>query len=299
MATADGGDGDASAAVSTPAAATSPTATPVIAGGGRGASASTDSVTSRLREGSWQHLVTPNTGSAFDTNPTHAATPGELDPAIAAAAAAAAAEAQQARDGVKILHQHYVMGMPWLTELWDFRGQKRIYYLCGMDPFWPLVLLSLGTLYSSFLLACLVICFWGCVIIYTFQQQAPLADASSDSDTSSDDEDEDWLDYANADSYRSARGGGGGGNSAATNRATGSTLLSTTNAAGAAGTATGSNHTLRMAGRDGTGRRPVRDDGSTIAGSVDWRPRRRRTNRSRQPQTQAEMEEEIVDLFAF
>lgn len=105
--------------------------------------------------------------------------------------------------GVKLIQQYYVLGfrrLPWLTESWDFRGQKRVYKLCGLDPFWPAVLLSFGTLWSSVLLAALVCAFFGCILLYTFKRDRlplQLGDESDSDDMSSSEEDE----YNSADQF--------------------------------------------------------------------------------------------------
>lgn len=97
-------------------------------------------------------------------------------------------EGVQEGDGVKVIQKYYFMGLPWLIESWDFRGQKRVYKFLGMDPFWPLIIFSFGTLWSKLLLAILICVFIYCTAVYSFKTQTPLSlGDESDSDTSSDD----------------------------------------------------------------------------------------------------------------
>jgi hypothetical protein len=98
--------------------------------------------------------------------------------------------------GVKLIQRYYVFGfrrLPWLTKSWDFRGQKRVYKVFGMDPFWPVVFLSIGTLWSSVLLSALVCTFFGCIVLYSFKRdRLPLRlgdESDSDDTTSSEEED--------------------------------------------------------------------------------------------------------------
>ena len=109
--------------------------------------------------------------------------------------------------GVKLIQQYFIMGrIPWLTESWDFRGQKRIYKFFGLDPFWPMVLFSFGTLWSNFLLALLVCGFFGCVILYALKRdRLPLLlDSESDSNSSfSDDDDKDYTELIDVRRYGS------------------------------------------------------------------------------------------------
>ena len=71
---------------------------------------------------------------------------------------------------------------------WCYLGNKHVYHVFGLDPWYWLVAFSFGVLYSTILLTFLVLIFWVCVITYTFQETPRLTD---DSDSSSDDSESD------------------------------------------------------------------------------------------------------------
>ena len=89
-------------------------------------------------------------------------------------------------EGVKLLHKYYCLGVPYMSVSWCYLGNKHVYHIMGIDPFYWLALFSLGTLYSNVLLTSLILLFWGFVIMYTFQE-TPILSADDDSDSSSDD----------------------------------------------------------------------------------------------------------------
>jgi len=71
-------------------------------------------------------------------------------------------------------------------------GNKHVYHVFGLDPFYWLVVFSVGTLYSNVFLTGLIFLFWGCVILYTFQE-TPRLNADDDSDSSSDESDSEIM----------------------------------------------------------------------------------------------------------
>ena len=91
-------------------------------------------------------------------------------------------------EGVKLLSTHTVLGFPYLTVSWCYLGNKHVYHLFGVDPFYWLLLFSIGALYSNVLLTCLIFIFWICVILYTFQE-TPILGADDDTESDSDDSD--------------------------------------------------------------------------------------------------------------
>jgi len=91
-------------------------------------------------------------------------------------------------EGVKLLSTHTVLGFPYLTVSWCYLGNKHVYHLFGVDPFYWLLLFSIGALYSNVLLTCLIFIFWICVILYIFQE-TPILGADDDTESDSDDSD--------------------------------------------------------------------------------------------------------------
>lgn len=96
---------------------------------------------------------------------------------------------------VKLLRKYYILNtIPYLSVSWCYLGNKHVYHIFNLDPFCWLVLFSFGTLYSNVLLTCLVCLFWGCVILYTFQETPTLRNADeSNSDTDYSDSDSDEI----------------------------------------------------------------------------------------------------------
>jgi len=91
---------------------------------------------------------------------------------------------------VKLLRKYYIMNtVPYLSVSWCYLGNKHVYHVFGLDPFYWLVVFSVGTLYSNVFLTGLIFLFWGCVILYTFQETPRLRNADDDSDSSSDESD--------------------------------------------------------------------------------------------------------------
>ena len=91
---------------------------------------------------------------------------------------------------VKLLRKYYFLNVvPYLSVSWCYLGNKHVYHVFGVDPFYWLVIFSLGTLYSSILLNCLVVMCLGCVVMYTFQETPTFRNEDDESDSSSDDSD--------------------------------------------------------------------------------------------------------------
>lgn len=99
---------------------------------------------------------------------------------------------------LRLVKSHTWWRIRWMDVYHCSRSQKRIYYVCGLDPFWPLLVLCVGVYISNFLQVMLVLCFFGCIILYSNSERKRDAQSVGDEflDTESSSDSDVELEYS-------------------------------------------------------------------------------------------------------